>query len=66
MDNAPDRAMLSRLVDVYDSFAEESDLPFGNTPFTCTPSLPCEIERASGIWVMGVAPEVELAKAGQF
>src|SRR4051794_24078480 len=27
MDNAPDRATLARLLDVYDSFAEESDLP---------------------------------------
>lgn len=27
MDNTPDRAMLSRLVDAYDSFAEEGDLP---------------------------------------
>jgi hypothetical protein len=32
MDKAPDRAMLSRLVDVFDSFAEESDLPSVGDP----------------------------------
>ena len=33
MDNAPDRAMLSRLVDVYDSFAEESTPAVGDPDF---------------------------------
>jgi hypothetical protein len=32
MAKTPDRAMLSRLVDVYDSFAEESDLPSVGDP----------------------------------
>jgi hypothetical protein len=32
MAKAPDRAMLSRLVDVFDSFAKESDLPSVGDP----------------------------------